>query len=597
MRYTTDAICGALVLLFALSLAGADTGLARHKKMFAVPAPGAVVIDGKLDDWDLSGQIKMYVVSETSDMQSAKFAMMYDSKNLYVSAVVRDPSPMMNRHDPKVDPTRSWDGDSCQFRLSLDPSLPYPLNIGYGSGDMNNPNVVHLTLWNYTDRAEPCLEIQDSMNLKSPHPEWGVAGVVPHGLYQAKKYVKMDDGGGYTFEYAIPWSTLGGKAPLKSGDLVAGTVQFNWSSPDGMSTAGGAAWAYDVMGNPGFPYQSTACWGKIIFSGTGNLARSQVEAGIPPEKPLPLKFAYNLPEDSQISIQLMDKDNIVRRILVAQGDRHAGRNVELWDGMDDQGAPLPAGTYTWKGVYHKPITQKFLFSPHNSGQPPYSTDDGTGAWGGDESNPQDVCAVDGGLILAWNAAEAGWGMIRTDLTGKKLWGTRSGATYLASDGKRIFTAGDQGFNQRPGVSLFDATNARPLNFGNGTPGLAPPPGGDAKYNGVTGIAYGNGTIYVAYRDRGLVGLFDAQSGDPRSVWNVPTPARLAVRPDGSIAVISAGLIVSVRDGNVTPLCSNHVDNPQSVVTGSDGLIYVANAGLLQNVSVYDSTGAYLRSIE
>ena len=33
----------------------------------------------------------MYVVSETSDMQSAKFALMYDKDALYLGAVVRDP--------------------------------------------------------------------------------------------------------------------------------------------------------------------------------------------------------------------------------------------------------------------------------------------------------------------------------------------------------------------------------------------------------------------------------------------------------------------------------------------------------------------------
>jgi len=58
--------------------ARADVGLGRHKQLYAVPAPGKVTIDGKLDDWDLSGQIEMYVVSETKDVQSAKFALMYD---------------------------------------------------------------------------------------------------------------------------------------------------------------------------------------------------------------------------------------------------------------------------------------------------------------------------------------------------------------------------------------------------------------------------------------------------------------------------------------------------------------------------------------
>ena len=79
-------------------IAQADSGLGRHKKMYAVPVPGKVVIDGKLDDWDLSGQILMYVISETSEMQGARFALMYDQDALYISGDVRDASPMMNRH-------------------------------------------------------------------------------------------------------------------------------------------------------------------------------------------------------------------------------------------------------------------------------------------------------------------------------------------------------------------------------------------------------------------------------------------------------------------------------------------------------------------
>jgi hypothetical protein len=39
-----------------------DNGRGRHKQLYAVPAPGKVTIDGKLDDWDLSGQIEMFVI-------------------------------------------------------------------------------------------------------------------------------------------------------------------------------------------------------------------------------------------------------------------------------------------------------------------------------------------------------------------------------------------------------------------------------------------------------------------------------------------------------------------------------------------------------
>lgn len=115
-----------IVIVLIGGWAQAETGLGRHQKLYAVPAPSGskVVVDSKLGDWDLCGRIEMFFMSETTEMQSAKFAVMYD-------ADVR-----------------------------------------------------------------------------------------------------------YTFEYRIPWSTLNAMQPPKGGDLVAGTVQFNWGKPDGLGTAG-----------------------------------------------------------------------------------------------------------------------------------------------------------------------------------------------------------------------------------------------------------------------------------------------------------------------------------------------------------------------
>ena len=376
-------------LLLAIPAAWGDVGLARHKQIYAVPAPGRVVIDGKLDDWDLSGQIEMYVVSESKETQSAKFALMYDQEALYLGAVVRDTSPMMNRQDPAVNGDRGWDADSCQFRLTVDPGQSYPVSETAFDYRGKHPKIdthdeiKHLTLWYFTDRREPCLSMQMGMGYRTPRPDWAPHGVVPAALFQAK-YAKAADGAGYTFEYRIPWSTLDVKVPPKAGDRVAGTVQFNWGQPDGLKTGGGSAWAYDVMSGPGFVFQNAAVWGKILFAEKGKVAKELVEEGVPAEKPNPLKFAYDLPEDGQITLQLVDREKFVRRILVAQGDRRKGRNVEVWDGMDDQGKPLVAGTYTCQGIIHKPIKEEYLFSVHNSGQPPYPTDDNHGGWGGDQ---------------------------------------------------------------------------------------------------------------------------------------------------------------------------------------------------------------------
>ena len=596
MRNIFGSLGVAFLLLVVTLTASADNGLGRHKKLYAVPAPSKVVIDGKLDDWDLSGQIMTYVISETSDMQSAKFAVMYDKTNLYLSAVVRDPSPMMNRHDPKADGDRGWDADACQFRLCLDPTQPYPAKASvYDAAYAEIPSYVHLTMWDYTDKNEPVLQIRDSMRYKLPRKEWGPYGIVPHSDYQAK-YVKAADGRGYIFEYAIPWSTLGAKAPLKGGDLVSGTVQFDYGAPDGLHTAGGSAWCYDLMAGPGTTYQNAAVWGKLIFSNSGHLPKQMVEQGVMPEKPLPLKFAYDLPEDSQITIQLVDKENYVRRILVAQGDRRAGHNVELWDGLDDSGKLLPAGDYVWKGIYHKPLSQKVLFSPQNSGQPVYKTDDGTGSWGGDHGDPRAIIALDGGIIMSWNAAEAGSGIIRTDLNGKKQWGTLLGAQHLATDGKRIFTAGDEAFNKGAGVTVIDAADSRPLDFGNGNARMDPPAGGTDDTNLVTGIAYSKGVVYVSYRDRNLIALYDATSGDPKTTWTIPSAGHLVALQSGNLIAVSGGSVVEIADGKATPFVSTHLDDPRGITVGADGTVYVANGGALQNISVFDSSGNYLRSI-
>jgi DNA-binding beta-propeller fold protein YncE len=578
-----------------------ETGLGRHKQLYAVPAPGKVEIDGKLDDWDLSGQIDMFVVADGKDSQSAKFAIMYDSEALYLGAVVRDTSPMMNRQDPKANGNRGWDADSCQFRLTVDPAQPYPIQQStFEYKDPKNPkqdtrdDIVHLTLWHYTDRDKAALSMQLGMTFRTPRPEWAPFGVIPGDLYQGK-YAKMADGKGYTFEYRIPWSTLGAKAPLKGGNTVAGTVQFNWGREDGLKTGGGAAWAYDVMSGPGFVFQNTGVWGKIIFSEKGEVAKELVEAGVPQAKPNPLKFTYELPRDGEVTIQLFDDQNLIRRTMVAQAARTKGKNTEEWDGMDDNGKPLPPGTYTVKGIIHDPIKGEFQFSVHNSGVPPYPTADNKGGWGGDHGAPSGCSAFDGGMLLAWEGAEYGWGVIRVDAEGRKQWGIKNTASYIANDGRRFFLHEPAGFQSSEGVKAFDLADGRPLNLG-GESEVKAPEGGDKESNKVTGIACATGKLFISYGARNLIGVFDSTTGKPEAQWQVPKPGVLAARPDGSLVGISDGKLVAVKDGKTTLLGDKNLDTPSGVAVDAKGFIYVSNMGKRNDVTVYGADGKFLRSI-
>ena len=577
---------------------GNDNGRGRHKQLYAVPAPGKVVIDGKLDDWDLSGQIEMFVIQATRGTMNAKFAVMYDADAFYIGADVNDPSPMMNMRDPRTDPGRGWDADSCQFRLTTDPKVGYPIldestfkYKGQGDPTETRDDIVHLTLWHYTATGEPQLAMQLGMTFREPQN--APRGLVPQDQFQAK-YLKRPDGTGYSFEYRIPWKTLNAKAPLKGGDVVAGTVQFNYSRPDGQMTAGGAAWAYDLMREAGFPFQSTKCWGKLVFSKTGNVDRKLVLEGVPPDRPLPLDFTYTLPEDTECTIQLFNEKNENVRILVPQQQRLGGPNTERWDGCDDAGNLLPAGTYKWRGLYHAPVKAEYRFSVHNSGQPPYPTVDGKGGWGADHGQPQTACAFEGGVLLAWDGSEYGWGVIRTDFDGRKQWGCNFDATHLATDGVTIFSAGGHGFTKSASIQLMTVKEARPIQLG-GKDEIAAPAGGDEKSNAVTGLACDGKELFASYKARNLVARFNPKDGAVLGTWNVPAPERLAVLPEGRLAVISAGKVLILKDGQPVATIADKLDEP-TAVAAFEGMIFVANRGKLMNVSVFDATGKYLRSI-
>jgi hypothetical protein len=184
-----------LTIGIAAPAAANDNGRGRHKQLYAVPAPGKVTIDGKLDDWDLSGQIEMFVIQATRGTMNAKFAVMYDADAIYLGADVNDPNPMMNMRSPETDPMQGWNADSCQFRLTTDPKVGYPIldestfkYKGKGDATETRDDIVHLTLWHYTETSEPQLERPARPRAAGP-----VSGQVSEAARRHRLLVRIPD--------------------------------------------------------------------------------------------------------------------------------------------------------------------------------------------------------------------------------------------------------------------------------------------------------------------------------------------------------------------------------------------------------------------
>ena len=87
-----------------------------------LPAPGKVVIDGRFDDWDLTGGIfACNNVEEQRDRHSAWLHAMYDKDNLYVLARVKTQKPAASRQLRLLMLTGAWNTVAAPAELLVLP--------------------------------------------------------------------------------------------------------------------------------------------------------------------------------------------------------------------------------------------------------------------------------------------------------------------------------------------------------------------------------------------------------------------------------------------------------------------------------------------
>ena len=249
----------AMILAAAASLGSlARASETENLGIHVLPAPAKMTIDGKADEWDLSGGIfACGEVEHLRDQFSVWVHAMYDQDNLYVLARWKDETPLNN---PESAGGHAFNGDCLQLRFILFPNTPEQTVSWWDFWrDRNGKSIV--------DRSWP-----GPVNGVKDNPIDNLTNATEQGVKQA--FSVDADGKGYVQELAIPWKLLSASGrPLKTGEQFKMTVEPNFTAG-----AFGRITIKDLFdesaGKPDriFTFRSYKGWGPATLEPAGKVA-------------------------------------------------------------------------------------------------------------------------------------------------------------------------------------------------------------------------------------------------------------------------------------------------------------------------------------
>jgi hypothetical protein len=576
--------------------------------MHAPPAPGKIVIDGRLDDWDLSGtRLMCYDVATMRDRYAAQAALMHDAEHFYVAVQWKDPTPMVNRYEPVVESGQAWKADCVQLRIQTD-------------------RIANVDCWYYTDEERPAMSIAYGIasHARKDDPDAvSLDDALAAGARQT--FLKDADGKGYTQEIAIPWKLLTRDGhSMKAGETMTCGIELLWGKDSGRDfPVHRFADNVSPKARSGgiFFWVGPDAWGKVMLEPQGNLRLPPQTFKETPAAELrgPIEIAFELPAAGYVTIAIDDDAGNRIRNLVSERWYEAGKHAVPWDGADDGGGLMPVGAYLWKGLVRDALRAEYALSFNNPGQPPWENAARTGAWLSDHTNPTAV-AVEGQRVFVTSpATEAGWAPVALDHEGKVLWGSKTAGIAAAVDSGILYCVSDLGahmLRNEPDksapanitVTRLDATTGRYAPFDN--PDL--PAGGTSAdvatymapandvYNldtdilNVQGAAARNGQLCISLRRDNVIRVVDGRTS--RLIKDIPleAPAGLAFRAEGGLLAVSDNRVVALdmESGKATPLIGDGLITPRQICAAPDGTLLVSDWASM-NVKRFSSDGQRL----
>ncbi len=618
-----------IVLAFAIA-AALITSIARATEtenlgMRILPAPGKVVVDGKIDDWDLSGGIFACGDAEKAAGQYAVwFHAMYDKENLYLLARWIDPTPMNNPGSIKGD--YGFNGDCLQVRIVTAPDVTAKevADVYSKQPDASTMRTTHMTAWRDRDKLD-IIDLAYGRTFK----DGGVKDAKSEGAAQA--FLENDDHKGYVQELSIPWTLLNKTGiELKAGSRIMMTLEPNFVVGTGGRLTIKDLFKAGVAIDRVFTFQGSLCWGYATLEAQGHITPRPVRLADGREFPVHMEnnipvvdwtglikskmpdgfkpIHISLPEDAHVSLNIFAPDGTVARQLLTNHFLTKGEHDIQWDGLTMMsvrrpGTPLPAGAYTWEGFYHSGIGLKLLGWAGNSGSAPWR------GWGADHGNPK-ACAAAGNMIFAgWGAGEGDKPLLACDTAGTIKWknirGGIAGASLIATDGATVYAFNDVGGYAQKAIYRVTANSGQYTEWSalKSTDLTMKDIWGDEADipEGPSGLAAASGKVFVSFSSKDAVMVIDAKTGKVIKKISVPKPSSVAAASAAKIFVVTNGrdaAAVDVEKGESQPFASpalEGTDWTSALALDKSGNLYMGIRGANQ-VLVIGADGKLARTI-
>ena len=299
---------------------------------------------------------------------------------------------------------------------------------------------------------------------------------------------------------------------------------------------------------------------------------------------------YDLPDDREVTVAIDDATGKRVRNLFGEYPRSKRANKELWDGMDDDGKPVPAGKYTATVVDHKPVEVKFVNSLYSAATPPWATENGRRLWGSNHGNPSSAATKGDVTLLTFVGNEGATGIQRVNAEGIIQWAVADEVTDVAIGDQYCYTISP---NWQFGVCAMQRYNLKTgaqSPFGNAirSPYITLPVKGASS---LSTIGMFKGKLYLLVLPQKMFRL-DPETGNVEAEWEIGDLRALAVSGE-KLYTLSKDGTVALRgeDGSTRKVCTvDGLKDPVRLAVSQDQKrIAISDQGSNQ-IFVCDMTG-------